>query len=95
MGRGRVHDPRKRKVCMKHLVSMAAGVAALVLASGLPSQAAVISNLGVNPSSAGGNFANSPGGGAFNDQVLFQLLGGATHLTIASVTNTWGCPVRC
>jgi len=77
---------------MKHLVSMAAGVAALVLASALPSQAAVIDNLGANPTSAGGNFSNSPGGGAFDDQVLFQLVGGLTHLTIASVTNTFARP---
>ena len=71
---------------------MAAGVAALVLASALPSQAAVVDNLGANPSSAAGNFSDSPGLGAFDDQVLFQLVGGLTHLTIASVTNTFAKP---
>jgi hypothetical protein len=77
---------------MKHLVSMAAGVAALVLATAPPSQAAVIDNLGANPSSAAGNFESSPGAGAFDDQVLFQLVGGLNHLTIASVTNTFARP---
>jgi hypothetical protein len=83
---------QERKADMKHLISMAAGVAALVLATAPPSQAAVIDNLGANPSSAAGNFENSPGSGAFDDQVLFQLVGGLAHLTIASVTNTFANP---
>ena len=62
-------------------------LAAAALAA--PAGAAVISDLGVNPSSAAGNFSNSPGAGVFSDQVQFQLVGGLQHLTIASVTNTF------
>jgi hypothetical protein len=66
------------------------GTAALILLMGMGgASAAVIGNLGVNPSSAGGNFSNAPGAGAFTDQVLFDLVGGLTHITIASATNTF------
>jgi PEP-CTERM motif len=51
--------------------------------------AAIISNIGVNPTSGSGTFANAPGGGAFDDQYTFQLVGAPAFLTIASVTNTF------
>jgi hypothetical protein len=59
----------------------------LALASG--ANAAIIADLGVNPSSAQGDFSNSPGGGAFSDQYTFQLVGGPVFFTIASVTNVF------
>ena len=69
------------------------GAAALTLLMAMGgANAATIDNLGVNPTSAQGNFQNAPGLGAFDDQVLFQLAGGLTHLTIASVTNTFASP---
>jgi hypothetical protein len=74
----------RKKGHMKHLVTMTVGVAALMVATAPPNQAAVIDNLEANPSSAAGNFENSPGAGAFDDQVLFQLVGVLNHLRIAS-----------
>jgi len=66
------------------------GSAALILLLGMGyANAAVIDNLGVNPSSAQGNFSNAPGTGFFEDQILFDLVGGLTHITIASATNTF------
>jgi len=53
------------------------------------SPAAVIADLGVNPSSATGNFQNSPGAGPFDDQFTFQLVGSPMFVTIVSVTNTF------
>jgi hypothetical protein len=65
---------------------------AALVALALPSQAAIIGNLGANPTSATGNFENAPNTGAFDDQILFQLIGGPQFLTIASVTNTYAQP---
>jgi hypothetical protein len=70
---------------MKKLVL--AAVALLTLS--LPGHAAIIADLGVNPSSAQGDFSASPGGGAFSDQFTFQLVGGPVFFTIASVTNVF------
>ena len=48
----------------------------------------MIDNLGLDPASSQGNFDNEPVG-LFSDQVLFQLSEPLSHLTIASVTNTF------
>ena len=64
-----------------------ATVAAIALA--LPAQAAVIQDLGVNPRSAQGDFANSVGGATFEDQYTFQLAGEAQFVSIASATNVY------
>ena len=61
---------------------------ALVFVS--PASAAIVDNLGVNPTSATGRFAQDiPVTGAFDDQITFQLVGGPEFLTIASVTNVF------
>jgi hypothetical protein len=65
--------------------------AALLALSG-GANAAIIANLGINPSSAQGDFSNSVGGGAFEDQFTFQLVGGPQFITIASVTNVFANP---
>jgi hypothetical protein len=70
---------------MRRFLLTTAIVAALVT----PAAATTIGNLGVNPTSAQGNFQNAPGAGAFEDQFTFQLVGGPQFLTIASVTNTF------
>jgi hypothetical protein len=62
---------------------------AVVIALALPAQSAVIDDLGVNPASSQGAFNNAPGGGPFEDQYTFQLIGGPQFVTIASVTNTF------
>jgi hypothetical protein len=54
-----------------------------------PASAAVILDLGVNPTSATGSFNHAVGGTTFDDQYTFQLVGGETFLTIASVTNNF------
>ena len=54
-----------------------------------PASAAIVANLGVNPTSATGAFSHAVGGGAFDDQITFQLVGGPQFLTIASVTNNF------
>ena len=60
---------------------------------GTVANAAIIGNLGVNPSSAQGDFSNSVGGAAnFQDQWTFQLVGAPTFITIASVTNVFPAP---
>jgi len=63
--------------------------AAAVLALSAPSHAAVIADLGVNPTSGQGAFNNTVGGGAFDDQYTFQLFGAPQFLTIASATNVF------
>jgi hypothetical protein len=70
---------------MKKLLLATAALVALVASA----NAAIIADLGVNPSSAQGRFSNSPGGGAFEDQYTFQLVGGPQFLTIGSVTNVY------
>ena len=57
-----------------------------------PAQAAIIADLGINPTSAQGAFNNSVGGGAFEDQFTFQLVGGPQFFTIGSVTNVFPSP---
>lgn len=64
-----------------------ATTALLVLSA--PGQAAVIANLGINPTSASGAFSNnSLPTGAFADQYTFQLVGDQL-LTIGSATNVY------
>ena len=73
---------------MKSLL-MCTAVAAVLLLPGGGANAAIIADLGVNPTSAQGDFSNNPGGGFFEDQFTFQLVGGPLFLTIASVTNVF------
>src|SRR6478609_6590153 len=68
-----------------------AGTALLGLAVS-PASAAIVANLGVNPTSATGAFSHAVGGTTFDDQITFQLVGGPQFLTIASVTNTFSSP---
>lgn len=63
--------------------------ASLLLATTTLAPAAVIDDLGVNPSSAQGAFSNQVGGGAFDDQYTFQLVGSPQFFTIASATNVF------
>jgi hypothetical protein len=72
---------------MKLLLGSAAVATVLLLSQ--PSGAAIIANLGVNPTSAQGDFSSSPGGGAFTDQFTFQLVGGPQFITIGSATNVF------
>ena len=51
--------------------------------------AAIVANLGVNPTSATGAFSHAVGGEVFSDQITFQLAGAPAFLTIASVTNNF------
>lgn len=62
---------------------------AAMLALAVPASAAIIADLGVNPTSSQGDFSNSVGGGLFSDQYTFQLVGGPQFITIASVTNVF------
>jgi len=68
---------------------------AVLLGLAAPANAAVVANLGVNPTSATGDFSsgllgvNGTGLGAFTDQVTFQLIGGPQFFTIASATNVY------
>jgi hypothetical protein len=73
---------------MKRLLLVAAALAALAT----PGNAAVFGTLGVNPTSATGNFSHDPTPGSFEDQLTFFLVGGPQFLTIASVTNTFAAP---
>jgi len=61
-------------------------VAALALMVGSAS-AAVIKDLGVNPSSATGQFSNNVDGTTFTDYYTFQLVGSPLFITFASATN--------
>jgi hypothetical protein len=69
-------------------------VLATVIALGLaaPASAAVVGNLGINPTSATGHFSNAPAVGAFDDQWTFQLVGAPSFFTIASATNVFPDP---
>jgi len=68
---------------------------ALFIAGMASANAAVVANLGVNPTSRTGDFAsgtvgvNATGAGAFTDQVVFSLQGGPQFLTISSATNVY------
>ena len=64
-----------------------AAVASLGLAVS-PAGAAVIADLGINPTSAAGAYSHTVGGGFFSDQFTFQL-NGPQFLTIASGTNVF------
>lgn len=61
----------------------------LALLASVPAKAAVIADLGVNPTSATGDFSNSVGGTTFTDFYTFQLVGGPEFVTIASATNVF------
>jgi hypothetical protein len=64
-------------------------VGALAFGGGGAVKAAIIANLGVDPTSAQGFFANSVGGTTFQDFYTFQLIGGPEFVTIASATNVF------
>jgi hypothetical protein len=76
---------------MRKLKLLLAGTALLGLAAS-PASAAIVANLGVNPTSATGAFNHAVGGGAFDDQITFQLVGGPQFLTVGSVTNNFAGP---
>jgi hypothetical protein len=72
---------------MKRLLLLSTALLALSVA---PASAAVIANLGINPTSATGHFSNAPPVGAFDDQYTFQLVGGPLDFfTVASATNVF------
>lgn len=80
---------------MSRLKLLMASAATLVIACALspPAQATIIGDLGINPTSAQGDFSNSVGGGLFSDQWTFQLTGPLPqHITIANVTNVFPSP---
>jgi hypothetical protein len=62
---------------------------AALVALAVPGNAAVIADLGINPTSAQGDFSNSVGGALFDDQYTFMLVGGPGFFTIASATNVF------
>jgi hypothetical protein len=74
---------------MKYLLATTAIATVLVLS---PANAAIVANLGVNPTSSQGDFSNAPGGGVFSDQFTFQLVGGPQFITIGSATNVYASP---
>ena len=75
---------------LKFLLASSAIVTVLILSQ--PARSAVIADLGVNPTSAQGEFSNSVGGGAFEDQFTFQLVGGPQFVAIGSATNVFASP---
>lgn len=75
---------------LKLLLASSAIAAVLVLSQ--PARSAVIADLGINPTSAQGDFSNSVGGGAFTDQFTFQLVGGPQFVAIGSATNVFASP---
>lgn len=76
---------------LKLLLGSAAVMTVLVLAQ--PARSGIIADLGINPRSDNGDFSNSPGGGAFEDQYTFLLVGALPqHITIANVTNVFPGP---
>jgi len=74
---------------MKKWLLSTAVLGALAFGGVGAAKAAVIENLGVNPSSAQGFFSNSVGGATFTDFYTFQLVGGPEFVTIASATNVF------
>jgi hypothetical protein len=72
--------------------------AALFASTAMSANAAVVDNLGINPTSQTGDFSsgllgvNGTGLGGFTDQVTFQLIGGPQFLTISSATNVFPAP---
>jgi len=71
--------------------TLLACTALLALAVAAPAHAATF-NLGVNPTSATGDFSNDVGGGLFNDFYTFQLVGSPSYVTITSATNVYAQP---
>ena len=67
-------------------------LSAALMALAIPANAAVVANLGVNPTSAQGDFSNSVGGANFADQYTFQLVGSPQFVTITSATNVYPNP---
>ena len=63
-----------------------------VLVLSQPARSAIIADLGVNPTSAQGDFSNSVGGATFTDQFTFQLVGGPQFITIGAATNVFAQP---
>ena len=62
---------------------------AMLCAFASGAHALLVENLGVNPTSAQGDFSNSVGGTTFEDQYTFQLVGAPQFVTIASATNVY------
>ena len=73
---------------MRKLLLVSTALLGLGLAA--PASAAIVGDLGVNPTSAQGAFSNQllPTG-AFADQWTFQLVGADQFITIASATNVY------
>src|SRR3954463_11945144 len=67
---------------------------AAVLALGISTAAhgAVITTLGINPTSATGSFNNSVGGATFSDEYTFTLVGAPQFITFSSATNVFTGP---
>lgn len=61
----------------------------LALFASVPAKAAVVGSLGIDPTSATGNFSNTVGGATFTDFYTFQLIGGPQFVTLASATNVF------
>jgi len=87
-----VNHQLRRELSMKRLLLLSAALLGL---SAMSANAAVVGNLGINPTSQTGDFSsgllgvNGTGLGAFTDQVTFQLVGGPQFFTIASATNVY------
>ena len=75
---------------LKFLFASSAIVTALLLSQ--PARSAVIADLGINPTSAQGDFSNSVGGATFTDQFTFQLVGGPQFVAVAAATNVFASP---
>jgi len=65
------------------------GIALMLFLIPQATHGAIVADLGINPTSSQGAFSSDPGGGAFEDQFTFQLVGGPQFLTIGSVTNVF------
>ena len=75
---------------LKLLMGSAAIATVLLLTQ--PTKAAIVGDLGINPTSAQGDFSNSVGGAVFTDQFTFQLVGGPQFIAIGSATNVYTQP---
>ncbi len=74
---------------LRKLLLATAALAALTTAG----NAAVVGDLGINPTSSAGAFSNQNlPTGAFADQWTFQLVGAEQFLTIGSATNVFPQP---
>ena len=72
---------------MRKLLLATAALAAFAL----PATAAQVT-LPDNPTSITGNFALTPGAGAFEDQVIFEVTGAPQFVVIGNATNTFAGP---